>query len=81
MGGHRLALRRGGHSQFLTHHNGVRHSGLEGKIVETKRGPLNVTAGALQYLLKEGNTLVGDPGTLEELTRSFSLYEIKKLGP
>jgi hypothetical protein len=54
---------------------------LEGQIVETKRGPLNVTAGALQYLLKEGNTLVGDPVTLEELTRSFSLYEIKKLGP
>ena len=64
---------------ILTHHDGIRHSGLEGRSSTTARGLLVLIACKLQPFLQSSppNHTV-DMDALSDLADSFSFSEIRK---
>jgi hypothetical protein len=63
----------------LTHGDGIRQSGFEGKTLETARGLLIIVACVLRLLEKNGMGDSGlDPSTIEDLADAFSFCEIRK---
>ena len=64
---------------ILTHNDDIRHSGFEGKTVETARGLLVLVACALQFLRKTETTDPNiDPFAIANLADNFSINEIQK---
>ncbi len=64
---------------ILTHHDGVRHSGLEGESSTTARGLLVIVAYRLQQILRNPPDVHEmDMDSLADLAESFSFSEIRK---
>ena len=62
---------------ILTHADGIRHSGFEGKPEETARGLLVLVACVLQYLHKrEDKDPIADSFTIEGLAKKKTFSEI-----